>query len=489
MKILLVDDEHPVCVSVSDFLCNLGHEVIVAKDGEEGLSKFHRCSFDLVITDIRMPKMDGLQLLRQLKEVERSPTAVIVITGHGDMDNAIMALKYGAYDYLHKPIDIRELAVTIDRLCEYLKLQNSYESLVEEFDNRVARTAGAIRQGFEQLRSAYLAEVGLDQLCIFSQSMRRVIDQVEKYSADRDISILIEGESGTGKELIARYLHYYAASKSPLPFVAINCGAISHSLFEGELFGHEQGAFTGATQKGRIGKIESANTGTLFLDEISELPLKLQVKLLRVIEEKKLYRLGGVKEIPLDIRFIAATNRDLRQEVKRKRFRLDLFYRINVGNIHIPPLRDRKEDIIPLANHFLSQAFRRRGRYFHGFTREAEDSLLSFGWPGNVRQLRNIIERLSIFSTRDKISDSDIHLVIDEPDECLGHSEEMPILGRSDFDLPENHLDFDEIKRQIISKSLKMHSGNKTGTARYLGMSLRVLQRHLRNLGFTPSDD
>jgi len=445
LNILLVDDEPDVRKSLSNFLTKLGHTVICATNGIEGLKTFHSQSFNLVITDIRMPGMDGLEILRRIKTVEKSPVDVIVVTGHGDMDNAIKALKYGAYDYLKKPVNIRELAITIERSAEY-------------------------------------AALGLDNLCVYSEAMAQVVKQAEKYSVDRSVPVLIEGESGTGKELVARYIHHYAQGNALNPFVAINCGAISPELFEGELFGHEPGAYTGATSTGRIGKLEAANGGTVLLDEISSMPINLQVKLLRVLEEKKLYRVGGVKEISVDIRFISATNQDLSQAVAKKRFRLDLFYRINTGSIRIPPLRERNEDILPLALRFSKRAFARRGKKFDRFSPAAERFLVSSPWPGNVRQLKNAMDRLALLRSGNQIDVEDLSFIkelIPPNDFTLSAN---AVLGRDNFDLPEDKLDIENLNRQIIKMALEKNNGNQTRTAQYLAISRRVLQGQLKKM-------
>jgi len=411
MNILLIDDEEDVRCSLSSFVKKLGHEVYCAKDGKEGWKKFHEEYIDLIITDIRMPVMDGLELLRRIKKIQRSPVVVIVITGHGDMENAIKALKYGAYDYLQKPIDVRELAITIERAIEYSTLRKKNLQLKKTFKSRVTKETEVLRGTAEHFREAYLREVGLGEMQICSDAMGQVIDLAEKYSRDRIIPVLIEGGSGTGKELVAKLLHYYGQTETKGPFIPINCGAISQELFEGELFGHEPGAYTGATTKGQKGKIEAANGGTLFLDEIGEMPLNLQVKLLRVLEEKKLFRLGGVTEISLDVRVISASNKDLHAQVQKGLFRLDLFHRINMGFIRIPPLKERREDILPLARHFIKGAFARRDKQFESFSEEAENFLQSFPWPGNVRQLKNTMERLSILTPNVRLDVEDISFI------------------------------------------------------------------------------
>ena len=481
MNILLIDDEADVRQSLSRFLKKLGHTVVCAANGMEGLREFHTQTFNLVITDIRMPEIDGLELLRRIKTIEKSPVDIIVVTGHGDTANAIKALKYGAFDYLQKPIDIRELAIVIERSNAYVTLRDNYQRLKQEFHERVHLETQAVRGEAEKLRNAYLAEIGLGDLCIYSEKMHQVIAQAEKYATDRQIPVLIEGESGTGKELIARYIHFYGANSAVLPFVAINCGAISQELFEGELFGHDPGAYTGATARGQMGKIEAAAGGTLFLDEIGEMPQGVQVKLLRVLEDKKLYRLGGVREIPVDIRIISATNKNLEREVGEKRFRLDLFYRVNMGHIRIPPLRERREEILPLARRFAERAAQRRGQRFGGFTPAAEEFVVSFPWPGNIRQLKNAMERLVLMHPWDVVDVEDLAFIPERPP-LPEFAERMPVLGAGEVVLPDGGLDLDELNRKIIRQALEKNQGNRTRTAQYLGISRRVLEGRLKKL-------
>ena len=482
MNLLIIDDEKDVRDSLSNFVQKLGYTVYCAKDGNDGLRKFQDEDVDLVITDIRMPGMDGIELLRRIKKIQRSPAVVIVITGHGDMNNAVKALKYGAYDYLQKPIDVRELAITIERSIAYVALRKKYSLLKDTFNQQLEKETESLRGTAEQFREAFLQEVGLGGMQVYSDAMRKVVDFAEKYSREKEVAVLIEGESGTGKELIAKLIHHYGHEKPDAPFIAISSGAISHQLFEAELFGHESGSYTGAAKHGRIGKLEAANGGTIFLDEIGEMPLSLQVKLLRVLEEKKLYRVGGIEEISIDFRVISATNKNLKHQVAKSNFRLDLFHRINMGYIRIPALRERTDDIMPLANHFIRKAFSRQGKRFGGFSKGAEKFLKSFPWPGNVRQLKNFMERLSILSTDCHFDREHICSMIEQasPNDLIVDS--VPMLSCNEFQLPDDRFGLERFNHDIIKRALTKNEGNKTKTAQYLGISRRVLQGRLNKM-------
>lgn len=484
MNILVIDDEPDICQSLAGFLKRIGHQVSCAHNGAEGLKLFHVQDFQLIITDLRMPVMDGIELLKRIKTIERSPIDVIVFTGHGDMDNAVKALQYGAFDYLQKPVNVRELAIAIERSAEYATLRNNYLRLKNDFKNRVDQEVYACRGEADRLRQAYLEEIGLEKLYVFSDGMRQLLSQAEKYSSDRSVSVLIEGESGTGKELVARYIHHFDPKSNLTPFVAINCGALSENLIEAELFGHESGAYTGASRNGRKGKLEAASGGTVFFDEIGEMPLNLQVKLLRVLEEKNIYRLGGIKEIPVDIRVICATNKDLRQEVDRGTFRLDLYYRISVGAILIPPLRQRTEAILAFALRFADRAFKRQGKVFEKFSPEAEAVLRAYSWPGNVRQVKNAMERLALLKSDGIVSSTDLAFIDSPSDNHHHHNhQEQRVLSCDTLALPETSFDLEAFNRSVIRQILIKFAGNQRKTAQYLCMSRRQLQGRIKKWG------
>jgi DNA-binding NtrC family response regulator len=476
-----VDDEPDVRKSLSNFIRKLGHETVCSVDGHQGLERFESDRFDLVIADIRMPGIDGIEFLRQIKVVARSPINIIMITGHGDMDNAIKALKYGAYDYLQKPIDVSELAMSIER-CNYgAPVRNGRKTTRDETHEGGSPEVSLCRSGDVQTGTVAIRDSGSGSVCVLSGAMHESIVLAEKYASDRSIPVLVEGESGTGKEIIARFIHYRGDQHALAPFVAINCAAITNEhLFEGELFGHERGAYTGAAPNGRVGKLEVANGGTIFFDEIGEMPPNLQVKLLRVLEEKRLYRLGGIREVPIDVRIISATNKDLAGEVRSGRFRLDLFYRINIGHIRIPPLRERKDAILPLARHFIRQACATKARRFEGFTPEAERFLMCYSWPGNVRELKNAIDRLALLGFDSRIDVTDLHFIGEAEARPFAACHSSPVLGRDDFDLPHDGLDLEWLNCDVVERALVKNRGNKTRTARYLGISRRVLDGLLK---------
>lgn len=442
-SLLIVDDELHVRESLSRWFIEDGYDVHTASSGKEALAALGRRHFDVVITDIKMPGMDGLELQRRIHEVDPE-VAIILVTAYASVSTAVEALKEGAYDYLVKPFDPEELSRVVEKACEKVRLQEENVALKQK-----------------------LAGVTSDMIVGSSREMRRVIELVESV-APTDTTVLIRGESGTGKELVARLIH----AKSPRafgPLVAVNCGALPEGVLESELFGHEKGAFTGATGL-RKGKIELADGGTLFLDEIGEISSKVQVELLRALEDHKITRVGGSQEIPVDFRVVCATNRDLEEAVREGSFREDLYYRINVFQIEIPPLRDRPEDIQAIAEHYLKRYAAAMGRRVTGFSPEARDLLLKYPWPGNVRELANAVERALVVCHEGNIEPKHLPIATRGPDVEAGAG-------------PSDDLSLQAVERQHILKVLKLNEFNITHAARTLGIDRVTLYNKMRKYG------
>src|SRR5437016_1286508 len=371
VRVLIVDDDESHAQAVAESLERLGrYECTVANSGARGAALVESDAFDIVITDLRMADVDGLAILRKTKE-ELPDAEVILLTGHGSINSAVTAMQHGAYTYLTKPLDIHELRATVERASERLRLIRQTADLNRRLDEKF---------GFEGV-------VGN------SPQMHRVISLLQQV-APTDSTVLIQGENGTGKELVARALHQNSHRKSK-PFVPLNISALSESILESELFGHEKGSFTGAERR-RIGQFEYANGATLFLDEVGEMPMNTQIKLLRVLEDGQLTRVGANEPIKVNVRLVAATNADLKEMVAKGSFRKDLFYRLNVVSIVLPPLRERKIDIPLLMDHFLKEMIARHGKEIRGFSKAAHGALAACDWPGNIRQLRNTVERMVV---------------------------------------------------------------------------------------------
>jgi len=438
---ILVADDEPL---MRDFLCETlrrrNYEVVTASDGQQAMNLINEKNFDLILTDLKMPKASGLDIIRHVKS--RSPQSmVIVMTAYGTVESAVQAMREGAYDYLTKPFSPDQIEVVINKAAERQKLLEENKFLRSELAN----------------------ECPFEDMIGDSPAMKRIYETVKKV-APSDATVLITGESGTGKELVARAVHYNSKRREK-PFIKMNCAALPETLLESELFGHEKGAFTGATER-RQGRFELAHSGTLLLDEISETALPLQAKLLRVLQEREFERLGGTKTIRVDVRLICTTNKDLREEIAAERFREDLFYRLNVVPINLPPLRERKEDIELLTRYFLKKYSLRHNRRSMAVSPEAIEVLKDYDWPGNVRELENLIERAVVMDYGDMLLPE--HLML---------SHDSSRRGFDDDPLEENSLR--EMERRLIMKVLRLTGGNKTRAARELGISIRTLHNKL----------
>lgn len=484
MNILLVEDDYESRACLADFMRGLGNKVVESADGYDALELFSRGNYHLVLTDIKMPKISGIELLHKIRGLPRGRDVfIIVFTGYGDMQTSIEALRAGAYDYLLKPINLEELEKVIEQVAEHQALKQENEILTNKFDDVVKAATEETRQELTRLKRAYCKSVGLGSIAIYSEAMKMIFQQAARFHADRSIPVLIEGETGTGKEVIARYIHYGRGDVTT-PFVDLNCAAIMPSLFESELFGYEAGAFTGGISKGQKGKLDMARGGTLFLDEIAEIPGFLQAKLLRFIQEKEYYRVGGLKKIKADVRILCATNVNIEEKVKEGVFRQDLYYRLNIGRILLPPLRNRTEEIMPLATIFLKEFSQKRGKRFSKISDPAAGKLLSYGWLGNVRELRNAMEWVTIM--HDDVLLKPSHLGILETHHqnkiISENNTPSPAVDPDNFSLPPEGLDLENFLNKIICRVVEMHSSNKTRAAQYLNISRRSLQCRLEKI-------
>jgi two-component system, NtrC family, response regulator HydG len=439
MQVLVVDDEDTICVALSAWLTKEGYHVETAGSGQEALGLLSQKFFDLYLLDIKMPGMSGMELLAKIRELQTDAT-VIMITAHGSIQTAVEAMKRGASDYLCKPFDPEELSMLMERVAATKALREENVALRDQLMERQ-----------ETVFDGFIAQ---------SEAMQTIMEQIQEV-APSNAPVLITGETGVGKDLVARAIH----SRSELaygPFVAINCGAQSESLLESELFGHERGAFTGAV-KARRGRLEMANKGTLFLDEIGEISPKMQVSLLRALEDKRFLRIGGNQPIEAQFRLISATHRDLRQLLREHLFREDFFYRINVFSIHVPPLRERREDIPVLADYFLDKYARETGKQIEGITQKGLGLLVSYPWPGNVRELRNVMERVAVIARGHMIGVEELCFLQTQADECH--------LGT---------LTLQEAELRHLQAALETCSWNITRAAKQLGIDRVTLARKMK---------
>jgi DNA-binding NtrC family response regulator len=444
-RVLIVDDEESARQGLKELVTSWGYEADMAADGRDALERIEDFFPSIIITDVIMPNLDGFQLLNRVKTAYPE-TSVILLTGQASIDAAIRSVKdEGAFYYFEKPVDMRRLQLVLKKAAEYSGTRRENEIL-----RRQLREYGAF-----------------GNLVGNADSMREVYNLIEQV-APSAVSVLITGDSGTGKEMVARTIHKLS-QRSSQPFVAINCAAVPETLMESELFGHERGAFTGAAER-RIGCFELANDGTLLLDEIAEMPFLLQAKLLRVLEDRKVRRLGSMKETNVDVRVIAATNKDPIKAVQNNLLREDLLYRLNVINIHLPTLRERIEDVPLLAQHMIDDLSKRHNKTAQLIKPEAMDVLTSYKWPGNVRELRNVIERAVIICKGDFIEKSHLPAHIVNPDA-------EPV---TDFVMIPLGMPLDEVERKVILSTLARTDYNKTRTAETLRISLKTLHNKLK---------
>jgi two-component system response regulator HydG len=449
LDILIADDDLAHRVMLKKLLSGWGYNVAEADDGSVAVDEVRKRSFDLILMDIRMMNVSGIEALEQIKQINPS-IPVIIMTAYASVETAVSTLKKGAYDYLTKPLDFDELQMTIARATEHsrLKKENEYlkDRLGEKFDRRNIIGRSAV--------------------------MVRILEIVEQVAATQ-ATVLITGESGTGKEVIANAIHFNSNRKDA-PFVKINCAALTETLLESELFGHEKGSFTGADRR-REGKFVQADGGSIFLDEVSEMSPAMQVKLLRVLQEREITRVGGREVIKIDVRVIAASNKDLKKEVREGRFREDLFYRLNVVTLALPPLRERPEDIPLMAQAFLRTFAQSNFKTIKGFTPQAMQKLAHYSWPGNVRELMNAVERAVVLSRTEMVGEDE--LVFTMADQTVSGDEPPESLNRPSA--AAGNLSLEEVEKRRILEALETSGGNKSEAARRLGITRKTLRKKL----------
>jgi two-component system, NtrC family, response regulator HydG len=457
---MIVEDEAPMCELLVSFFSEKGYRVDTSQDGETALSRLEEHDYALVITDIKLPGMSGLELLARIR-VDWPDVGVIIMTAFSSISSAVEAMKLGAEDYIGKPFQLDELAITVEKALERRSL----------------------RREVRELRAEVRERYNFSNIVGRSKPMQQLFEIIKRVAARRDASALIIGSTGTGKELVARAIHYNS-DRRDAPFVPINCSAIPETLLESELFGHQKGAFTGAHET-RRGLIEEAQGGTVFLDEINTLSANLQVKLLRVLQERVVRRVGGRENIPIDIRLVSASNQDLEEAVRRGEFRQDLYYRLNVVPVRLPDLKDRREDIPLLVHHFLQKFAQQHGEPMRRFSNEAMRILMTHIWPGNVRELENAVEHALTMGSGDVLTPEDLPASVTAP--------ERDIVDEAVLD----NATLAEVERRYILRILEKMDGHQIRTSEVLGIDRRTLYRRLRQYGyggshshgFDPDDD
>ena len=451
-KVLIVDDEVKIRKIFAKILSDEGYQITSTENGLKGIQQLKQFKPQIVLLDQNMPGMNGIETLLQMKEMDPD-VLVIIITAHGEVSLAVDAMKKGAFDYIEKPVDNDRLVLLLNRASHHYSLQHELSTL----KNKISR------------------DNSFDGIVAMSDAMKKVVEQARSVS-ETDASVLVTGESGVGKEIITRAIHNASPRKNH-PFIAVNCGAIPVTLIESELFGHEKGAFTDAKET-KSGRFEQANGGTLFLDELGELPLEAQVKLLRVLEERKITRLGGKKEIPVDVRIISATNKILEDRVQRGEFRLDLLYRLNVFTIHIPPLRERIEDIPLLTDTFISDFNVRLKLNITNVSAQAMKLIADYSWPGNIRDLQNALQSAMILAKSGTITTDHLPARLKSTD--VSAQPEVNLRDGLDENLKRHH---EKLEKDIILEALKTNNYNRTETANHLKVSRKTLFNKIKKYG------
>jgi DNA-binding NtrC family response regulator len=450
-KIMVVDDEHLIRWSLEQNLKKQGYEVCTAGTGEDALRLARDEQPELVLLDYHLPGINGLEVLQRLKELDED-IIVIMVTAQGGLETAVNTMRHGAYDYINKPFNLDELSIVI----------------------RKALETSDLRREVVQLRSEHKKQ-GPPTILGSSKHMKNVLEIMAKVAKSDASTVLVQGESGTGKELVAKWIHYESA-RAEKPFVAINCAAVPATLLESELFGHEKGAFTDA-KASKKGLFELADGGTVFLDEIGDMEIGMQAKLLRFLEDRTFRRIGGTKSIPVDVRIISATNKDLIKAIEDKSFRNDLYYRLQVIPIFLPALRERKDDILVLVNHFMETFSREFAKPMKGISSMAEKLLVEYSWPGNIRELKNVIERAIILGTDENL------LLENLPLEIVAKASQMSV-PMTTFKLPPEGIDIEEVERELIKQSLEITDWNQSKAAKKLNLGIDAFRYRMKKFGF-----
>lgn len=480
MKILLLEDDNGSRIALERFLSKINHKVTTFSRPQDALEHLEQEKYDVIISDVKMPQMSGLEFLETLNSKNIiTDTEVIFITGFATIKEAVKALKLGAFDYISKPVEIDELVSALNKIEDIKKLKNEINFIKHDYETKLEQTKENFFSQITELKKQLLEQSGISHLVIYSDTMKSVYAMAKVIGSDPTVPILLEGETGTGKEMLARYIHI-ANEETNAPFVAINCPAINPNLFESELFGYESGAFTGALAKGQKGKFELAANGTILLDEISEIPNEIQAKLLRVIQERKYFKVGGIKEYQLNARIICTTNRNIKNLVQEGKFREDLYYRLTTGHILIPPLRERKSEIIPLATSFLQEFAEKRNKRFKKISQDAQTILMNHSWDGNIRELRNILEKIVVLFNDVELKPAHLQILPEfRQKQIKTNLLEIPI---AEYITSGNEINLEKYVLEIVKLALEYNNNNKLRTAQFLNITRDKLYTYLKRI-------